>query len=449
MDFTRGSIPPKLFRFSLPILLANLLQASMQLVNGLWVGNLLGSEAFAAVTVGTTLLVVVLAFVLGMNNATLTIFAQLRGAGDGRAIDAYLGGFVLILGVLSLIVGVAGHAFAESLLVVLNTPAPIMEEARGYLQVSFLGTVFLVGYNFIGTMLRAFGDSRTPLYFVLLATVLAAIITPLLIVGRGMGVNGAAWAVVLAQAAAFLYSLWYLARSSGRYRLRPQRPKFAQLRTILELGIPSGVQMIVIYAGMTVILSLVNAFGADVVAGFGAAQRLDSIILLPAIALGTAVNAMAAQNIGAGQWGRVEQISRVGVLHNVGVMTAIAVVLLVWAEPLVRLFIRDEGSVAFGVSYLRTIALFYPFLGLNFIFNGVVRGSGAMVQVLALNIISLWILRVPLAYWMASLYGERGIALGMGIGFLLSSLFSAAYYRWGGWRDRQLFRESSAPAGPG
>jgi len=449
MDFTTGPIPPRLFRFALPILAANLLQASMQLVNGLWVGNLLGSEAFAAVTVATTLLSVVLAFVLGMNNATLTIFAQLRGRGDERGIDAHLGGFVLILGVLSTAVGVGGYVFAERLLLLLNTPAAVVDQARGYLQVSFAGTLFLVGYNFIGTMLRAFGDSRTPLYFVVLATVLVALLTPLLILGAGFGVAGAAWAVVLAQAAAFVYAVWFLARSSGRYRLRPRRASMAQLGTILELGIPSGVQMVVIYAGMTVILSLVNSFGADVVAGFGAAQRLDSIILLPAVALGTAVNAMAAQNMGAGQWERVGRISRVGVVHNVVVMLAIALVLLVWAEPLVRLFIRDEGSVAFGVSYLRTIALFYPFIGLNFIFNGVVRGSGAMVQVLALNIISLWILRVPLAYWMASLYGERGIALGIGISFLVSSGFSAAYYRWGRWRERKLFREAPAPAGGG
>lgn len=444
MDFTQGAIPSKLVRFSLPILLANLLQASMQLVNGLWVGNLLGSGAFAAVTVATTLLAMVLAFVLGINNATLTIFAQLRGAGDAPGIDRFLGGFTLILLALSLLVGTAGLMFVEPLLVLLNTPASILGEARVYLQVSFAGTLFLVGYNFIGTLLRAFGDSRTPLYFVLLATGLAAVLAPGFMAGLGMGVSGAAYAVVLGQAAAFLYSLWYLARRASPYRMRPRRPAFAQVRTILELGIPSGVQMVVIYAGMTVILSLVNSFGPDVVAGFGAAQRLDSIILLPAVALGTAVNAMAAQNIGAGHWARVGQISRTGVLHNLAVMAAIAAVLLVWAEPLVRLFIRDEGSVAFGVSYLRTIALFYPFIGLNFIYNGVVRGSGAMVQVLVLNIISLWVLRVPLAYWLSTQLGERGIALGIGISFMISSAFSAAYYRWGGWRERRLFRDAPA-----
>src|SRR5690606_26622218 len=135
MDFTQGAIPPNLVRFALPILLANLLQASMQLVNGLWVGNLLGSEAFAAVTVATTLLAMVLAFVLGINNATLTIFAQLRGAGDDRGMDRFLGGFTLVLLVLSLLVGGAGFVLAGPLLVLLDTPPAILAEARSYLQV--------------------------------------------------------------------------------------------------------------------------------------------------------------------------------------------------------------------------------------------------------------------------------------------------------------------------
>jgi len=443
IDFTVGPIPRKLFLFSVPIMAANLLQASMQLINGLWVGNLLGSEAFAAVTVATTLIFVVLAFVFGLNNATLTIFAQLRGAGDERGIHVYLGAFAILLVALSAVIGIAGYVLAERLLVLLNTPSSILGEAKGYLRINFIGTLFLVGYNFIGTMLRAFGDSRTPLCFVLLATVLAAALGPLLIAGVGMGVNGAAWAMVVAQAAAFLFSLVYLARRPDRYPLRPRVPGLAEFRTIFELGIPSGVQMIVIYAGSAVIVSLVNAFGDAVVAGFGAAQRLDSIILLPAVALGMAVNTMAAQNIGANQWRRVAKITRVGVLFNVGIMAAIAAVLLVGAEPLVRLFIQDEASVEFGVSYLRTIAGFYPFIGLNFIFNGVVRGAGAMFQVLVLNIISLWILRVPLAYGLAYLLGERGIALGIGLSFVLSSLFSMAYYRWGRWREKELFPEAA------
>lgn len=438
-SFTAGSIPRQLATFSFPILLANLLQASMQLINSLWVGNLLGSAAFGAVTVGTTVIIVVLAFVLGINNATLTIFAQLKGSNDQKRINSYLSAFVIILAVLSLIISVTGYVLTEPLLALMNTPASIASEAKAYLQISFIGTFLLVGYNFIGTALRAFGDSKTPLYFVLLATVLATVLDPLFIAGFDLGVAGAAYATVLAQSIAFIYSLFYLSGRFKKHSFRLQLLKWIETKTILQLGLPSGIQMVVIYAGMTVILSLVNSLGESAVAGFGAAQRLDSIILLPAMALGTAVNAMAAQNIGAQKWGRVSQISKIGVIYNLAIMSAIAAVLFVCAEPLVKLFVRDQDSVSFGTSYLKTIACFYPFIGLNFILNGIVRGAGAMFQILVLNIISLWILRVPLAYWATSLYGDSGVALGIGLSFFISCLFSIAYYRWGGWKDKKLF----------
>ena len=441
-NFTEGSIARKLGWFALPILLANLLQASMLLINGLWVGNLLGSAAFGAVAIGTTVIMVVLAFAIGVNNATLTIFAQLRGEGSREAIHAYLSAFVIILTLLSALIGVTGFVFTDALLSLLDTPAAVHDAAKVYLRINFVGAFFLVGYNFIGTALRAFGDSKTPLYFVLLATVLTTLLSPLFIAVMGLGVAGAAYAIVLAQAGAFFVSLVYLERKFAGHRFRLQVPKRKEIYTITRLGIPSGVQMVVIYAGMTAILSLVNSLGAHAVAGFGAAQRLDSIVLLPTVALGIAVNAMAAQNIGAQKWQRVAQISRVGVIYAISVMLMMACILFIWAEPLVRLFLQDEGSVTFGKTYLRTLAFFYPFIGLNFIFNGVVRGAGAMFQVLMLNIISLWLLRVPLTYWMIAVYGDSGVGLGIGLSFVLSCLFSFAYYQWGGWRTKKLFAQA-------
>lgn len=438
-DFTQGSVPRKLFIFALPILLTSLLQASMQLINGLWVGNLLGSEAFAAVTIATTIMMVVLAFVLGINNATLTIFAQLRAKGNQTEIDAYLSAFVIILGSLSLLIGLAGYMFAEPLLRLLNTPDAILARAETYLQINFAATFFVIGYNFIGTVLRAFGDSKTPLYFVVVAIILTAVLGPLFMAGLNLGIAGAAYAIVFAQAIAFVYSLVFLARKFRGYTFALQVPKRTEIKVILELGIPSGAQMIVIYAGMSVILAIVNSLGPHAIAGFGAAQRLDNIILLPALALGTAVTAMAAQNISVERWQRVGRIATVGVLYNIGIMLSIASLLFIFAEPLVRLFVKDPASLAFGTNYLRTIAFFYPFIGLNFILNGIVRGAGAMFQILILNIISLWILRVPITYWATSIYGETGVALGIGISFSISCLFSAAYYYWGGWRTKKLF----------
>lgn len=304
----------------------------MQVINSLWVGNLLGSEAFAAVTVATTIMVVVLAFVLGINNATLTIFAQLRGTDDRQKIHSYLSAFVFLLTVLSLILSIAGFVFTRPLLVLMNAPDSILEEAEIYLRINFAGTILLMGYNFISTALRAFGDSKTPLYFVFLATVLLTVLDPIFIAGFDMGVAGAAYATVLAQSIAFIYSLFYLSKRYKNHSFRLRYPLWVEIKTILELGIPSGLQMVVIYAGITVILALVNTLGESAVAGFGAAQRLDNIVLLPAVALGTAVTAMAAQNIGAQQWDRVTRITKIGLIYNIAIMLIVSAALFIWAE---------------------------------------------------------------------------------------------------------------------
>src|SRR5690625_1296113 len=167
-DFTTGPISRSLITFSFPILLTYFLQGSMQLINNIWVGNLLGSTEFAAVTVGTTVTMIVLAFVMGMNNATLTIFAQLRGKKDVEKTKSYLSTFTLILFVMSVIAGVFGFVLAEPILVLLRKHESVIEPAVMFLRVQFAGVIFLAGYSYVGTVLRAFGDSKTPLFFVLI-----------------------------------------------------------------------------------------------------------------------------------------------------------------------------------------------------------------------------------------------------------------------------------------
>lgn len=200
--------------------------------------------------------------------------------------------------------------------------------------------------------------------------------------------------------------------------------------------------MMVISAGSAAIMSVVTSFGSDVVAGFGAANRLDSLLMLPAQALGTAVNSMAGQNIAAKKWKRVKQITIYATFLNLGAMLSVATVLFIFARQGIQMFISDEGAVQFGTQFVRTMAFFYPFLGFNFVWNGVVRASGAMFQVLVLNIISFWVLRYPLIFLFSKLLGEKGIGVGMGISLVISSGFALAYYLFGKWRERELFQTS-------
>lgn len=438
-DFTKGNIFKQLIMFSGPIILANLLQVSYQIVDSLWIGNLLGANALGAVAISSVIIFTVLAFVIGLNNAALTILSQQKGKDDEEGLTQYLNAFVVVLTVLAISFSVLGFLFSEQLLAILGTPEELLEMANAYLRINFIGMLFLFGYNFISTVLRAIGDSKSPLMFVSIAVLLNIGLDPLFISGFNLGVAGAAYATILAQGLAFLYGLFFVLKNKLAPFTLPTLPVWSEVKLILNLGIPSGLQMAVISAGSAAIMSVVTTFGGAVVGGFGAAQRLDSIIMLPAQALGTSVNSMAGQNIAVKNWERIKQITKYGLLYNFICMALIGILILIFAEYSVRMFIQEEAAVIFATKYLRIMAFCFPFLGVNFILNGIVRASGAMYQVLLLNIISFWVLRFPLTYLFASFYDEDGIALGMGFSFIISSVLASLYYRYGRWRNKELF----------
>lgn len=442
-DFTEGNILKQVIIFSGPIMLTNLLQTSYQVVDSLWIGNLLGAHALGAVTVSSAIIFTVLSLVLGLNNAALAILSQQKGLKDEDGMKRYLNAFVVILTVMAVVLSIAGFIFAEALLNILGTPQDMMASAKSYLQINFVGMLFLFGYNFISTVLRALGDSRTPLRFVLIAVVLNIVLDPLFIAGFKLGIDGAAYATIIAQGVAFVYGIVHVLRHKLAPFSLPSLPTRQEVGLILNLGIPSGLQMAVISAGSAAIMSVVTTFGGNVVGGFGAAQRLDSILMLPASALGTAVSSMAGQNIGTRNWKRVSKITKNTLLYNFAMMAFIGIFIVLFAEYAVRLFIEEDDAVEFATTYLRILAFCFPFLGINFILNGVVRAAGAMYQILVLNIISFWALRYPLTALFANLYGEIGIAIGMGTSFIISSVFASLYYRYGKWREKELFSKNT------
>ncbi|OLS36425.1 MATE family efflux transporter [Alkalihalophilus pseudofirmus] len=434
IDFTEGSIRKKMILFSWPIFFANMLQASYQFVDSLWVGNLLGTNALGAISISATVVFTILSFIIGVNGATLTVLSQRKGANDEKGLKESLNAFVFVLGSLALILGAIGFLFSGSILRAMGTPDAILPYAESYLKINFIGILFLFGYNFIGTVLRALGDSKTPIRFVMLAVILNAILDPLFISVFNLGIDGAAYATIIAQGTAFIYGLLYSILRAGVPFSIPTLPERKYFVVLFKMGLPAGLSMMAISAGILAIMTVVTGFGEDVVAGFGAAQRLDSIIMLPALTLGSAVNSMAGQNIGARMWERVREVAKEAIKLILAVTLLISTIMFLFAEYFVSLFIQDPATVAFGAMYVQTIAFFYPFLGINFVLNGIVRASGAMVQVLVLNIISFWVLRFPLTYIFAEWLGERGIAVGMGMSFVVSSIIAASYYFLGNWR---------------
>ena len=440
-DFTEGNITKKMVFFSAPIFLTNLLQISYQLIDSLWVGNLLGANALGAISISGTVIFTILSFIIGINAAALTVLSQRQGAKDKEGLKKSLNAFVVILGIMTLILGLFGFFMSEHILHWMGTPEDILPLATVYLQINFIGILFLFGYNFIATVLRALGDSKTPVRFVLLAVILNAIFDPLFIIGFDMGIEGAAYATIVSQGTAFVYGLIHSIYKADVPFSAPRWPEAIFLKVIFKLGLPSGLSMMVISGGVLAIMTVVTSFGEEVVAGFGAAQRLDSLIMLPALTLGTAINSIAGQNIGGNLWDRVNEVAKYGVTLILLVSFSIGAIIFFSAEFLISLFVQDAETIAFGKMYVQTIAFFYPFLGINFVLNGVVRAAGAMMQIFVLNVISFWVLRYPMTYVFSYWLGEQGIAVGMAASFVLSSLFAIGYFKFGKWREIKVMKE--------
>ncbi|SPU13969.1 multi anti extrusion protein [Bacillus licheniformis] len=345
-DFTYGNVFKQLVYFSGPIILANLLQISFQFVDSLWVGNLLGAKALGAAAVSGTVFFTVLSFVLGVNNAALTILAQQKGKGDKKGLASYVNAFVVLMTAMSVLLGVIGYFFTEPLLSLLQTPGNMMDLAVSYLRIHFIGIIFLFGYNFISTVLRAVGDSQTPLRFVLLAVILNLFMDPLFISVFNLGIAGAAYATVVSQGIAFIYGVVYTVRKQLVPFSKPALPSLAETSVILKLGVPAGLQMMVISGGSMAIMSVVNSFGESVVSGFGAVQRLDSLLILPAMAIGTAVNSMAGQTFGSGDMERTKKIANYGVIYVLLFMAAVSTAIFLTGYHAVRLFISEADSAA-------------------------------------------------------------------------------------------------------
>src|SRR5690625_2057969 len=296
-DFTKGHIFKQLVFLSGPIMLTNVLQTSYQFIDSLWIGNLLGAIALGAVAVSSTIIFTVLSFVIGLNNAALAILSQQKGREDESGLKRYLNAFVVILLVMALTLSIVGFLMSESLLSLLGTPDSMMEQAKVYIQINFIGMLFLFGYNFISTMLRSIGDSKTPLRFVLDAVLLNIVLDPLLITGFNFGIKGAAYATILAQGTAFVYGLIYVLYHKLAPFTFPMLPKRQEVGLILNLGIPSGLQMASISAGSAAVMSVVTTFGGSVVGGFGAEKLLTMLFKFIDKALGISESSMVSQDI--------------------------------------------------------------------------------------------------------------------------------------------------------
>ncbi|MGE5672638.1 MAG: MATE family efflux transporter [Mycobacterium leprae] len=450
-DFTRGSIPAHLLFFSLPMFIGSLLQAMYSIVNSIWVGRFLGSHALGAVSVSFPLIMALLSLVMGLTMATSTLVAQYRGAGDEAMVRKSVATSLLLIGGMGALLSVAGFVFRYPLLALVNPPEEIRQMAASYFGIFMAGIVGMFLYNVLTAILRGLGDATTPLKFLVVSTITNVILDPLLILGIGfprMGVAGAALATCISQGlSSVLLWRWVVRNTTLMPTSRSDwRIDGGLVRLVLRIGLPSGIQQALVSFGMVVVTSIISSFGADVVAAFGAASRLDQFAWMPGQVLGMAVTAMVGQNLGAQRPERVALIARWASIMVVGVTALVSLVAMLNPTIIMVLFTSDAPVLAEGSVYLRIMGWAYVPFALVFILGGIMRGAGDTIPPMLFTVVALWIARVPMTYYLSRSMGSRGIWWGIALSSVVGLLLHWLYYLTGRWKRAVVKQRLAAAA---
>lgn len=441
-DMTVGNPSKILFYFALPMVAGNILQQLYNIVDSIIVGNFIGAEALAAVGASYPITFVLITVANGC------------GIGCGVVISQYFGGklldkvktsiftsiiFITILGFLLMTIGIV---FSDEILYLMNTPNEIFRDSNIYMKIYFKGVVFIFLYNIINSSFNALGNSKTPLVFLLISSFLNIGLDLLFVIKFKMGVAGAAYATLISQAISVILSLIFLfitlknIKSESRVNLFDVKI----LKNISRIALPSILQQSIVSIGNLFVQALVNSYGAVVIAGYAAATKIDSITILPMANMSNAVSTFTGQNIGANKVERIKAGYK-SALIMIGVFCAFAAgTLFIFGHKLIGLFVDSISNVEVinvGTQYMRIVSIFYFFMGLMVITNGILRGSGDMKIFLASTLTNLST-RIIFAYLFAFLIGQAAIWWSVPLGWIFASTISVIRYKSGKWKYKTV-----------
>ena len=447
-DLTQGPIGRTLFVFALPILAGNVLQSLNGSINAVWVGRFLGEQALTATANANNIMFFLIGAVFGVGMAATILVAQAIGAKDMPQARRVIGTSVTSFFVVSVVIALAGLPLARHILVWMDTPPDALPLAEAYLRIIFMGVPFLYMFASLSAILRGSGDTRTPFAFLMLAVLLDIVLNPLLIFGIGplpeMGIAGSAMATLVANAASLAgLVLWLRHRRHPLWISRQDKavylPDAAILRALVVKGLPMGLQMIVISLSMIMMISMVNRYGVDMTAAYGAALQLWTYVQMPAMAIGAACSSMAAQNVGAGRWDRVDATARAGVIANFLLTGALILPIILLDRLTLSLFLPETSASIELARHLNHISVWsFLFFGVTFVVSGVVRSTGAVIPPLLILAFAMWGIRVPFAMLLQSRLGVDAIWWSFPVSSVCALTLSLAYYRWGNWRSAHM-----------
>ena len=433
---TEGSIWKNILLFSVPLILGNLLQQLYNTADSIIVGNFVGSNALAAVGSSGSPIFLLIGFSQGIAVGAGVVVSQFLGARDRQGAHISVHTSLALATILGAILTVGGIAISRSLLTAMNTPAEVLEDAVTYMQLYFGGVLFSVVYNMAAGILNAAGNSRRSLLYLGCASGTNILLDLILIAGLKMGVAGAAIATDISQLVSCVLSLRFLMRVDADYRVtaREVRVDRKMAAKIIRVGLPTGIQNMVISLSNILVQASVNGYGAAAMAGFAAYMKVDGFNILPIMSFSMAATTFVGQNFGAGQIDRVKKALWVTVALSFVYTVITGTLLLLAQDPIMHLFTGDETVVAFGRQAMHYFCPFYWLLGILHGLAGTVRGTGKSVPPMVVLLVSLCLFRIVwIRFALSAFQGIDGVFILYPVSWALGAVLMILYTWRGNW----------------
>lgn len=435
-NLTEGTIWKQLVLFALPLMASNLFQQLYNTADSLVVGRFVGSTALAAVGSTGSLTGLIIGFFMGMGTGSGVVISQYYGAKNYEKLQKSVHTAVALAIAFGIVLAVVGVVLSPYMLRWMSTPDDVMDQATLYLRIYFIGIISLTVYNIGAGILRAVGDSKRPLYYLIVSGVTNVVLNLIFVIVFDLGVAGVALATICSQVLSSVLVIYNLTHTSGPFKLHLKEIRFDKdiLIQIAKIGLPAGVQSMVISLSNIVIQSKVNMFGSAAMAGHSAASRIDSFVYMPLNAISLATTTFTAQNLGAGKMDRVKKGTRTSIIIGLAATIAVGWIAGIAAKPLIEMFSDEQEVIFFGIKSLRMRCMTYFLFVFTDVLAGVIRGSGNAVVPMAISMINmcavriLWLI-VAMPFWK----DFNVIVFSYPLTWGLASLCYMIYYLKGSW----------------
>ncbi len=448
VDMTVGNPVHQIVRFAVPMLIGNIAQQLYNTVDSIIVGQFVGDDALSAVGSAAPVLNLMFVLFVGIATGASIMVSQYYGAKMREELSGSIGSCITLTVIASLIVMVVGALGARPLLHLLNTPDEIIDWASAYLIIIFIGIAGSALYNILGGILRGLGDSLSALLYLIIATLLNVALDYVFVVYFDMAVAGVALATIIAQAVSAVLTFLKLMRMKDVFDLKKKylKPERFYSRSLIRLGLPSGLTQGVFSMSLVLTQALTNSFGSTYIAANVIVQRIDGFAILPAFSFGTAMTTFAGQNIGAGKLDRVEEGVKKGTLLAVSVSTVISAIIILFGKSLMKIFTKTEDLIDISYTVMSILLVGYIIFEVTQCLSGVMRGAGDTVTPMWISITQTIGISTPLAYLLVHLTktpeNPTGnffmICTSVLISWFIAAGITVIMYKRGKWKNKRL-----------